>query len=212
MKKSGPIAVLLVLAVCTCVSFVRAQNSNFRGLPWGATREDVVKAEGGRTIDPSTIFPEGSPLSMLLRDPGLESLAYAGRLNDLDCVYAFFFAGGKMVQGRYVFSEKHSDANLHIEDFQKVKSSLTDRYGKPEQDVALWRDERYKSDRTQWGKALTEGHFGYTAVWRLPDTCIMHQLAGVNSALLHGLQYESTNKELLDLARAAREKARSEIR
>ena len=212
MRKSRPIPVLLVLAVCLCASVVRAQKDNFRGLPWGASREDVIKAEGGKTIDPSNIFPEGTPLSLVLKDPGLESLVYAGQASHLDCVYAFYFAGNKLVQGMYVFSEKHSDANLYIEDFQKVRSSLIGRYGDPKEDVAMWSDERYKSDRTQWGKALTEGHLAYHALWRLPDTVIMQQLRVVDSVPGHVLLHESTIKELRDLAREAREKAKAEIR
>lgn len=211
-KMMIPVLVLLVSAVCLGTSSVRAQKGDFRGLPWGASKEDVRKAEGDKTIDQSTISLGAVPLSMILRDPGLECLVYMGKVSDLDCVVAFYFAGDKLVQGRIIFTVKHSDANLTIDDFQKVKVSLIEGWGNPEEDESLWSDERYKNDRTQWGKAVVEGHLAYHALWRLPDTVVMLQLSGVNHEPLHGLQYESAMKEHLDLAREARAKARSQIR
>lgn len=214
MKKSRPIVVLFIFAVYLCTSYVQAQIGNFRGLPWGSSKEDVKKVEGERTISQST------------SNQGLETLVYGGKADDLDCVFAFYFADKKLVRGRYIFSENHPDKNLYIDDFQTVKASLIEKYGKPKEDEMMWSDDLYKNDRTEWGKAIAGGHLAYHAEWILPDTVIMHQLRDMNSDLTHALQYESTMKEhrdfirkyesimrghLLDLIKKAKENAKSNI-
>lgn len=209
MKKSNSIVVLLVSAVSLCASSIRAQEGDFGGLPWGASKDDVIKVEGSKTLDRSTIPSWAAPSTLVLGNPGLDSLVYAGKAGDLDCVCAFYFAGDKLVQGRCVISGKHTDANLYIDDFQAVNTLLAEKYGKPEEDGMMWSDDRYKGDRANWGKAVAEGHLAYHARWTVPDTVLMHQMRGINKEPLHAIQYESTIKEHIDLVREAREKARS---
>jgi len=212
LRKRSPMVVLLAFAVHLCVSYAQAQIGDFRGLPWGASKDDVIKVEGNKTLDRSTTPLWAAPSALVLGSPGLDSLVYAGKAGDLDCVYAFYFAGDKLVQGRCVFSEKHTDANLYIDDFQAVNTLLTEEYGKPEEDGMMWSDDRYKGDRANWGKAVAEGHLAYHALRRLPDTAVMHQMRGINNEPLHAIQYESMIKEHLDLVREAREKAKAKIR
>ena len=171
-----------------------------------------MKVEGHKTLDGSTTPSWAAPSALVLGNPGLDSLVYAGKAGGLDCVYAFYFAGGKLVQGRCVFSEKHTDADLYIDDFHAVNALLTEKYGTPEEDEMMWSDDRYKGDRANWGKAVAEGHLAYHALWRPPDTATMHQMRGINNEPLHAIQYESTIKEHLDLVREAREKAKAKIR
>jgi hypothetical protein len=175
------------------------KGNNFRGLLWGAHKADVKKAEG------DVKFIE------TISNGGLEVIGLQGKADNLKCTIGFFFTEDKLVQGRYVFSEEHVYKNQYIDDFKSVKKSLTEKYGKPQKDGTLWKDDLYKDDPTEWGMAVATGRLAYQAIWILDETEIVLQLRGDNFNFTHILQYKSTIEEHQALMKKAEEKAKSGI-
>jgi hypothetical protein len=142
---------------------------------------------------------------------GLDILMYSGKAESLSIVYAYYFVNNKLVQGRYTFSDEHTNKNAYIDDFNKVKDSLIGKYGKPTDDNMFWSNNLYKDDPAKWGMAVAAGHLGCQAKWTLNDTIIVLQLKGDNSNITHAVQYASSIKEHIDLVKKAEEAAKKNI-
>jgi len=193
MKKYIMVSVLILFAISLC-----AQSGNFRAYAWGAAKEDIVKAEG------SSSTPGKTPA-------GLETLAFKGEAGGMECIIGYFFAEGILVQGRYIFTGEHSNRTLYIDDYNKVKASLIEKYGKPKSDDIIWRDNLYKDEPSEWGMAIAVGHLAYGAKWVLSDTEINLQLFGDNHSVTFLLDYQSKLPEHLDLRKKVEAKAKQGI-
>jgi hypothetical protein len=107
----------------------QVRKPNFREASWGMSKEEVIKIEGEEPIDK-------------VDDPaGLDVIGYEGKAGNLECFFIYAFAEDKLVQGKYMFKPEHSNKNLFIVDFENVKSSLTEKYGKPINDLTVWNNE-----------------------------------------------------------------------
>jgi hypothetical protein len=200
MKKFFLTFFLLTFAVYIAASVGQTPNTNFRQASWGMSMGQIIKAEGKQPVD-----------KQKSNSSGLDIISYKGQAGNLECLYAYYFAEDKLVQGRYIFITDHSNNNLYIEDFNTVKNSLTEKYGKPSADQTIWNNDLYKSDRGEWGMAVSIGHLIFQTKWTLDDTEIILQLRGDNYHITHTVQYESTIKEHIELMKRAEEKAKSGI-
>lgn len=175
-------------------------KSGFREASWGMTQEQVKK------LETSEFFQK-----QYSKSTGLNILAYKGQAGELECLIAYYFAENQLVEGRYLFIEKHSNDNLYIDDFKKVKISLIEKYGKPTNDNIIWRNDLYKDDPEDWGLAISIGHLAYEAVWKSSKTQISLQLLGDNYKISHRLGYKSEIEEHRKLIKKAAEKAKKAI-
>jgi hypothetical protein len=199
MKSKAIIFIFAVLISQAYSSQEQPAKKNFRDASWGMTMESVLQLESKQ--------PDSKGKNRI----GMDLIAYAGQAGNLDCLYVYFFAENKLVQGRYMFTGEHVNENAYIEDFNTVKKSLTDKYGKPKEDRMVWRNNLYKDDPDHWGMAVSAGHLIYEANWVTEDTDILLHLTGDNFKITHLLQYTSTIKEHADLIKKAEEKAKSGI-
>lgn len=124
----------------------------------------------------------------------------------------YYFADNKLVRGAYIFRNEHINNNQYIDDFETVKKSLTEKYGKPQKDEQVWSGgDLFKNDPSVWGTAVAVGNLQYGAVWTLNDTQIALWLSGDNLKIQHVLGYKSTKPEHLELMKKAQDKAKSGI-
>ena len=151
-------------------------NFDFRKLKWGATREDVKKAEEATFIDEAADM-------LIYRD-----VKVAG----LNASLGYVFENGKLVQGSYSFAEKHSNNNLYINDYDKVKKALTEKYGEGEE-VWSWNDDLFKGDEDNYGLAISAGHLKIITMWVTEKTRIMLSLHGDNYEIGLTLWYTDIN-------------------
>jgi len=177
-------------------SMDQAQSpGGFRENPWGTLKEQIQKAEQGKLVKSEKV------------STGLDALVYEENAGGMDCAIGYFFAENKLVQGRYVFLQEHSNRTLFIDDYNKVKNSLIEKYGKPGTDNIIWRNNLYKDDPGEWGMAIAVGHLIYASKWKTADMEINLQLFGDNHKITFILDYQSMLPEHVELRKQAQEKA-----
>ncbi len=151
-----------------------AESGAFRGIPWGSPRNTVVKTGG---VEPGYL--------------GGQLMGRETALLGLDFLTIYYFSDDKLVRGRYVLSEEHSNQNDFIQDYQKIKAALDSKYGPPEMDEIVWRNQSYRDDADQYGYAIASGQLAYQADWEGDDTDITLQLSGDNYKITVFIEYTS---------------------
>ena len=158
-----------------------AESGAFRGIPWGSPRKSVMKTDG---VEPGYL--------------GGQLIGRETALLGLDFLTIYYFSDDKLVRGRYVLSEEHSNQNDFIQDYQKIKAALESKYGPPETDEIVWRNAGYRDDADQYGYAVALGHLTYEADWEGDDTDISLQLRGDNYEITVFLEYTANALRYLE--------------
>lgn len=159
---------------------------DFRKTNWGMAKEQVKNSEIGH-----------------LETQSDNVLMYSDRVAGMDVMIGYVFIGDKLVRSKYVFSEKHTNENLFINDYMEIKKILTEKYGTPVEDKPVWSNELYRSDRQYWGTAVSAGHLAFMSSWDTPSTSIFHVLRGDNFKMVLGTEYVS--KELRKLEKQSKQ-------
>lgn len=151
----------------------------FRNAVWGMTKAEVLKSED---------------LTVLYNDPDIISYEPT-KISSLEALTTYYFKDGAFYRGAYLFQDIHTNDNLYIEDYEKVKNALTEKYGEPFADRAIWSDSHYKNDKENWGLALSMGDVWFAAQWETEDTDILLYLKGDNFQISHILSYTDKDYE-----------------
>lgn len=123
---------------------------------------------------------------------------------NLDATLVFGTVKDQLSYIGYLFNEEHTNKNLFIKDFEKVKSILTKKYGEPTGDFINWNNDLYKDNPQDYGTSVAVGYTEYTAYWKLSDTDIILKLKGDNFKINMLVKYASfpalveENKDDLD--------------
>lgn len=157
------------------------------GLRWGESIDVVQKLKGAPASSDSN------------------SLTYKTSVSELDALAFLNFVDGKLSSVTYIFTTKHTDDNLYIDDFDSVDTALQQKYGKPSQHGVYWRNDLYKDDHAHWGLAIAAGQMYMDSSWETNDTEISHRLVGDNFNVTHGVRYVSREYRLA--AEAAKQAA-----
>lgn len=155
---------------------------DFRGSTWGDSAELVKRVEK--------------------RKPELEEknrIVYPDTISGLNCFAIFHFLDNQLVQGGYVFYEKHSNNNIYITDFNKLKEALVDKYGKPNDDDTIWRKDKsyYQRNPDKIGNGVAVGDVYIYSLWKGEETNILLQLTGDNYKPSLLIRYESNEYQKL---------------
>jgi hypothetical protein len=157
----------------------------FDELKWGMTKKQIVEMEG----KPSS----------LTRTKGLDVMRYQQKLINLDCSIEYIFAANKLSGLRFFFNTEYLDKNAYLDDYQKIKSALVQKFGQPLEESMNWRDTTFKDDIGAWGEAISLGHLEMSSRWLTPQTEIMAVLNGQNEEILLAVEYAGLR--LKELAR-----------
>lgn len=156
-----------------------SQTTDFRNVRWGMTKSEVIAAETETKLTSST-----SETDLLI---GFVTVA------GMDAVlYYEFGADGLLRQAVYSFRTEHTNDNLYIEDFNRLKGLLTSKYGAPAFDKPLWKNDFFKEHPDGWGLAVSRGDVTFGATWSTPTTEITLLLYGDNYKVSHNLYYVSS--------------------
>jgi hypothetical protein len=153
---------------------------DFRKTNWGMTKEQVKSTESGKL--------EAEQDNML---------QYSDRVAGKDVRIGYIFVANKLVRSKYIFTEKHTNNNLFLSDYEEIKDILSEKYGPPGEDKSMWINKLYQDDRQYWGMAVSAGHVRFWSTWDTPSTTIFHVLKGDNFKISLVTQYAS--KELKKL-------------
>lgn len=157
------------------------------GLRWGETQAAIQKIKGTPASSDAT------------------SLTYDTSVSGLDALAFLNFVNGKLSSVTYIFTTKHTDDNLYINNFDSVDTALQQKYGKANQHGVYWRNDLYKDDRAHWGLAIATGQMYMDSSWETDDTEISHRLVGDNFNVTHGVRY--VGREYRLAAKAAKQAA-----
>lgn len=165
------------------------KHFGFRKSAWGDTPESVIAIEG----EPSSKLNNG------------DRLVYQTTLSGHEAMVFFDFFDRKLAVGSYVMSDKHTDANQFIDDYDALAQALRIKYGAPSSHEITWKSNLFKKDREHWGVAVGAGQMHMIEAWHLADVSIMHLLEGDNAKINHILWYKSVEMQpLIDETEAAK--------
>src|ERR1700712_1112743 len=115
MKKLFLAASVLFAAIGS----TNAQSNDFRGFNWGSPINQVQTSEK-------------ATLALKIKDDELE---YTEQLAGSDCnLFYIFNDNDKLISGMYYFTKKYDNPQLYLQDYNKFKTLLIQKYGKPNSD------------------------------------------------------------------------------
>lgn len=146
--------------------------SDFRGVEWGATMEQVIEKEGQPKARSD------------------ETLKYAVELVGTKMLCEFGFDGGRLVQGAYISLANHMTKNLYVQDYESIKKQLNKKYGAAKVDEQLFSDKLWEGRPDHYGTAVAVGGMIFASEWHTPRT-IIHQglISDGQMGIQHGLIY-----------------------
>jgi len=162
---------------------------NFEEMQWGLSKKRVVELEG-KPVDQRKV-------------KGLEVMRYQQRVINLDCAIDYFFAANKLSRTRFSFTGDYLDKNAYLQDYQKIKNVLVQKFGRPLEEAMKWRDNSYKDDFSAWGEAVSQGHLELNSRWLTSHTEITASLSGAEDEILLTVEY--TGLQLKELAKKSEE-------
>lgn len=137
--------------------------------------------------------------------------AFSGTVASLPCTVLYGFTDDKLTIGKYIFNIEHSNQNDYIYDYEELVDLLTSKYGKPThggKNNAVWFDDLFRDDYSDWGRAISYGHLAYDTSWETPDTEILCQLSGDNYEIKLVIQYVGKNFSQIREAASKKDKMR----
>jgi hypothetical protein len=162
---------------------------NFEEMHWGLSKKQVVELEGKPSDQ--------------RRVKGLDVMRYQQRVINLDCAIDYFFAANKLSRTRFSFAGDYLDKNDYLQDYEKVKDALIQKFGRPLEEAMKWRDTSYKDDFTSWGEAVSLGHLEMSSRWLTSQTEITASLNGADDEILLTVEYAGL--QLKELAKKSEE-------
>ena len=165
---------LLLIALCFWSCSERHKEPDFRNTNWGITSNQVKIVEDAR----------------LVMDNG-RMLSYDGTVGGLPCQIVYLFVKNQLTGSHYFFKVEHKVDSLYIRDYERLRESVSGKYGRPHLDDATWKDTTYRGMPDKVGLALRAGQLKLAAQWETPTTEIWLFLVGENSEIKLSMQYVS---------------------
>ncbi len=153
---------------------------DFKTFYWGDSKEIVIETEGEPSISGDMSAYDA------------EYIAYETTVAGMDCILAYYFCDEGLYIIRYLLTEEHSTDSLYIDDYEKLVSGISSKYGEPSITFDNWESdslEEYYSGNE--GKALVYGYLKKTTYWELDDTLITAVASADNYDVTTEVQYES---------------------
>ncbi len=161
MKKIFLAASILICAV----SKNYAQTNDFRTFTWGSSAEQVQTGEKAKLI-------------AKIKDDELE---YEEQLAGSHCnVFYIFNDNDKLISGLYFFTKQYENPQLYLQDYNKFKTLLVQKYGKPSSDLQTWNHNTPPTEKHNYGQAVADGDLALNAVWETANSTIKIKLISMD--------------------------------
>ena len=165
---------LLFMALYACGCSEKHKEPDFRKTNWGITGDQVKVLEDAK----------------LILDNG-RMQSYDGTVGGLPCQITYLFVKNQLTTGHFFFKVEHKVDSLYVRDYQTLKETVSERYGRPRLDDATWKDTTYRGRSDRVGLAIRSGHLSLATEWETPTTEIWLFLAGENSEIRLSMKYMS---------------------
>lgn len=134
-----------------------SQAQDFRGFTWGNSIDHIQSGEKGHFV----------------AKVSNDELAYKDMLGGSDCDVIYIFNDNdKLASGLYVFSKKYSNPQLYLQDYNKFKTLLTEKYGKPATEKENWSSTTTATEKHNYGQAVADGDLSLNTVWNTDRSVI----------------------------------------
>ena len=167
---------VILFFLTTPLGLCWGEEFNFRYTRWGMTQEEVIKAE--EKMDPIEVTEN--------------TILYKTQLMRDNVELQYVFVEKKLIGAAYKLADNYLNSNHFKNTYNKFKTALIKKYGKPIQSSTDWLNSTYMNDRKKWGLALSLGHVEYASSWTRNDTQINCSLREVNHYVLCLIEYWST--------------------
>ncbi|MCD7819686.1 MAG: hypothetical protein LUH07_11645 [Lachnospiraceae bacterium] len=199
MKKKSLMCLLCgILMLSTCLN-VNASDENetemteeateteteydgpaFKSFYWGDSKDTVIAEEGEPYSTGEMTAYEA------------DYIVYDTTVSGLDCLLVYYFCDEGLFTVKYILTEDHSTYSIYIDDYDKLVSGVTSKYGDPLLNNDSWTSDSKKEYYSgQEGKALVYGYLERAAYWFLSETVIGIHSSADNYSVTTYVQYES---------------------
>ena len=163
-------------------SFSQTIN-DFRGFSWGNSLAQIESNEKAKLI---------------LKDKD-DALEYDDQIAGSDCIVIYTFNDNdKFISGAYVFTKNYSNPQLYVQDYNKFKQVLIQKYGKPKNDLKNWTSESSgQLDKDKIPQSVAQGLMSLSADWETDRSLIKIDLIYSNNK--PSLRIHYTTKNLAEL-------------
>lgn len=170
------LAIGMVL-ISTIVTY--AAETNFRQTSWGMSTEEVKAIEGQ---DGQDLVDESLVQTVITYERWVAS-------SPVRVVYVLL--ENKLVNSLYLFTDRHSENALYLEDYKKIHTILKKKYGPPRNEQETWLNDSLKGRPDLRRTAIATGQLKLTTTWATKSTSIEHALHGDKYEISHGVTYKS---------------------
>lgn len=154
---------ITIWVFCFWAANVWAAGFDFRDTRWGMSMQEVKATESGKVWKEEDGF-----------------LGYLETVAGFSTVLIYVFVEDRLVRARYDFTQRHSNKNEYLADYETIKQILLKKYGKPDSNERIWSNSLFQNDPQQYGLAVARGDMFQMAEWSLPKTEIVLVLSGDN--------------------------------
>lgn len=171
-----------LITLASSLGVLHAQGNGFRGFAWGESIANVQAGEKSKLE-----FKEGN-----------DELNYHDLLAGSDCNVSYIFNDNdKLESGVYLFTKKYSNPQLYLQDYNKFKALLTQKYGKPASEKKAWQNNTPSTEKPNYGQAIADGNLSMNTVWDAGNTTVKIILVSFDKH--PSLQIHYTTKSLDEL-------------
>ncbi len=150
-------------------------DDGFRKCKWGYPKASVKNRESAKLIN------ENSSL-----------LSYNTKIGKFNLNISYFFTANKLTSAQYLILGEGSDKMNYVNDYNRIKNVLINKYGEPKEDKTIWAPEVIDiHDYLQYGKDISKGLLELYTVWVIDNSIIVLKLNGGSGYLNLVVNYES---------------------
>ena len=137
---------------------------DFRNTRWGMSKEAVKASESLTLLEELTLD------SKLTNSLGLsEAVTYIGKIKSREVLIIYTFHDNKLVNALQFFTEQYKDKTIFIDEYNKHKLELTEKYGIPIENGKLQLGDTEQNNRAN---TLNADNLSLYSVWENPSTRI----------------------------------------
>lgn len=149
-------------------------GSDFRSTSWGMTQAQVKAAEGEE--------PGGKAPGVLTYDTYFKGESVKVR---------YKFSEGRLKSGGVIFLNEHPEEIFYVQDFERRRGELTQKYGEPVINEEIWYNRLYEGMPEKMGFAVAIGHLKLRTKWRTGRSDILLELKSEDYDMTLVLSYHS---------------------
>ena len=154
------------------------EESDFRNLKWGMTKDEVMYVEGAgaREINDNVLYYTRV------------------REEDFPADAEYTFVNDKLAQGIFYITENKDGNSICLDDYDSLVNSFKNRYGEPSVvDRRFASDDLKTDDRNELMNLVMTNQFNYKTGWTNNNTDISVILFQKDNLVCIGLRYKDTN-------------------